>query len=332
MPIVGSVELHVVVVWIGVVLCSGALPATAHEFTIHREDGTVLHVVDPSIVDPVRTSLVRTFDHASYHHLEGSAWRGEWRSTQGKLVEMVKEIQSETHLEFRFSDPALIRVENRYFQIARLWVTLREVDGATFEWTLETPEGELVRVGGIEGTINRAIAPLYKDLLKRPFDSKAPLSIEPGFGYGESPAETELLSHELVVRSKARGLHRIDDPEDLDLTREVFTRAFDEATVHGQAGSQSPGKLSQVELEVIKATVIGGDHLQFTFSVPVPIQVEGASFTIKEIWVGVGANSGKISHMLFRTPVGELVELDGFPDSIRKECQREVEFYLEPKE
>ncbi|MEM0968300.1 MAG: hypothetical protein AAGJ31_03025 [Verrucomicrobiota bacterium] len=300
---------------------------SAHECFIQREDGSVLEVRDPEIVDEVRTNLVRTFDDAAFHHLPGSRWRGDWRSTQEELVEMVKEIQTETHLEFRFSDPGLICVEMRHFQIKRLWVTLRESDGATFAWTLETTKGKLVRLGGIEGTINRAIAALYLELLERPFEDDPPPVIEPGLGYDHTVTEPVWPAHQMWIRSHARGLERIDDRDDQDIGRQLFTYAFDLAqevvVPDGIAGKRSPQ-----EWEAFREEVALGEHLRFTFGLPVPIQVSGRSYALETVWIGVDEDTQQILHWLIQTTEGEWVELDGIPDPLRKKCEAEFAYHL----
>lgn len=44
----------------------------------------------------------------------------------------------------------------------RLWVSIRESDWATFDWMFETPEGNLVAFGNVDGAFNRKLGPIIQ--------------------------------------------------------------------------------------------------------------------------------------------------------------------------
>ena len=142
--------------------------ARADVVKIAMKGQPVVKFSNPGEIDYLRTHVVYVFDMAAHHCQKDSDSR--WKPNQMEIKDMIKRLKSESHLELEFTVPTPITVEERNFVMKRLWVSIRDRDWATFDWTFETPEGQLVALSGIEGTFNRKLGPMIRMLVRAPGD------------------------------------------------------------------------------------------------------------------------------------------------------------------
>jgi|GEM_PF-3681257 len=157
--------MKIPLVTLSMLFLSGA-PAQADTVRVAMKDRPVATFSDPGDIDYLRTHLVYVFDMAAHHCQEDSD--SHWKPSEDEIRNLIRELSEESHLEMTFAVPTPVTIESRPFLIKRLWVSIREWDWATFDWCFETPDGGLVALSGVEGSINRQLGPMIQILLDDP--------------------------------------------------------------------------------------------------------------------------------------------------------------------
>lgn len=149
-----------------VILFVSEIGVSADVLQIAMKGQPAVTLSNPGDMDYLRTHLVFVFDMAAHHCQEDSV--SHWKPSQKEIQNMIERVKDESHLELEFTVPTPIAVEEKTFEMKRLWVSIRESDWATFDWAFETPEGQLVALSGIEGAFNRKLGPMIRGLVREP--------------------------------------------------------------------------------------------------------------------------------------------------------------------